>query len=119
MNKVNIIQKFEFVKEFWKPAIIGEVNESYIKIVKSKGEFVWHHHDNEDEMFLIIKGTLIMRLRDRDEIINEGEFIIIPKGVEHKPVAEEDVYIMLIEPKTTLNTGNIKNERTVEHLKRL
>ena len=123
MEKINLAEKFALFNEHWRPKIIGELNDSYIKIVKFKGEFVWHHHDSEDELFLVVKGTMIMRLKENinDEIFKEikvepGELIIIPRGVEHMPVAEEEVHIVLMEPKTTLNTGNIKNERTVEEL---
>jgi mannose-6-phosphate isomerase-like protein (cupin superfamily) len=113
MDKVNIAQKFGLIDAHWSPRIVGEINESYVKLVKLSGEFVWHQHDNEDEMFLVIKGRLLMKFRDRDVTINEGELIIVPRGVEHLPVAEEEVHIMLIEPKTTVNTGNVQSERTV------
>ncbi|MGH2568820.1 MAG: cupin domain-containing protein, partial [Bacteroidota bacterium] len=103
----------------WSPKIVGELNDSYVKLVKFKGEFVWHHHDDEDEMFLVLKGRFLMKLRDGDVWVEEGEFIIIPKGVEHKPVAEEEVHVMLLEPKTTLNTGNVQNERTLQELERI
>jgi mannose-6-phosphate isomerase-like protein (cupin superfamily) len=111
---VNIADKFEQIDGYWQPRIAGELNDSYIKLAKLKGEFVWHHHENEDEMFLVVKGRLCIKLRDRDLWIEEGEFAIIPRGVEHKPVAEEEVHVMLLEPKTTVNTGNVQNERTVE-----
>lgn len=119
MDKVNLIQKLGLFSEHWSPKIVGELNESYIKVAKLKGEFVWHHHEKEDEMFLVMKGKLMIRFRDKDIRIAEGEFLIIPKGVEHLPVAEEEVWVMLIEPKSTLNTGNIKNDRTVENLGRI
>ncbi|HEY8462411.1 MAG TPA: cupin domain-containing protein [Bacillota bacterium] len=119
MDKVNLIQKFSLFNDHWSPKIVGDLNESYIKVAKLKGEFVWHHHEKEDEMFLVIKGKLIIRFKDRDIKIEEGELLIIPKGVEHLPVAEEEVWVMLIEPKSTLNTGNIKDERTVENLERI
>ena len=90
------------------------MNDSYVKIAKLQGEFIWHHHEHEDEMFLIIQGRLTIRLRDRDLLVNEGEFVIIPRGVEHMPVAEEEVYLMMLEPKTTVNTGNVESDRTVE-----
>ncbi len=106
-------------RDHWNPKIVGEINDMHVKLVKLQGEFVWHHHDHEDEMFLVIKGRLLMKLRDRDIDIHEGEFVIIPKATEHCPVAEEEVHIMLFEPATTLNTGHIKNERTVEKLSRL
>lgn len=106
-------------KEHWNPKIVGEVNDCYVKVVKFKGEFVWHHHDHEDEMFLVINGRFVMKLKDRDIQLEQGEFIIIPRGVEHMPVADEEVEVVLIEPKTTLNTGNIKNERTREVLQQI
>ena len=113
MNVVNIAMKFNLFQEYWSPRIAGELNDSYIKLAKLKGEFVWHHHENEDELFLVIKGKLLIKLRDRDLWLEEGEFAVIPKGVEHCPVAEEEVHVMLLEPKSTLNTGNIQNERTI------
>ena len=116
MDKVNIAEKFAHITEYWKPYIAAELNGQMVKFDKIKGEFVWHHHDNEDEMFLIVKGQLVMKLRDRDVILNEGEFFIVPKGVEHKPVAPEEVQIVLLEPKSTLNTGNVRNEITRDQL---
>jgi mannose-6-phosphate isomerase-like protein (cupin superfamily) len=110
----NLARKFGLFEEHWRPKIVGELNDSYVKLAKLKGEFVWHKHENEDELFLVIKGKLVMRLRDRDLTIAEGEFVIIPKGVEHLPVADEEVQVLLIEPKSTLNTGDVRNERTVE-----
>jgi mannose-6-phosphate isomerase-like protein (cupin superfamily) len=109
---VNLAQKFTLFSDHWKPKIVGEVNDSYIKLVKVKGEFVWHHHDVEDELFLVVKGRLVMRLRDGDVTVNEGEFIIVPHGVEHCPVAEEEVELLLLEPRTTVNTGSAGGERT-------
>lgn len=111
---VNIKEKFSSFNEQWSPKIIGEMNDSYVKIAKLQGEFVWHLHENEDEMFFVIQGSLTIRLRDRDLVINEGEFVIIPRGVEHMPVAEEEVKVMLLEPKATVNTGNVESDRTVE-----
>ena len=119
MDSVNLSQKFSMFTECWSPKIIGELNDSYVKAVKLKGEFVWHHHDNEDELFLVTKGLLRMKFRDRDVLVREGEFIIVPKGVEHLPVADEETHVILLEPKSTLNTGNIQNERTVAQLDRL
>jgi mannose-6-phosphate isomerase-like protein (cupin superfamily) len=113
MEKVNIAQKLTLFQEYWSPKIVGEVNDSYVKLVKFQGEFVWHHHENEDELFLVVKGKLLIKLRDQDIWLNEGEFVIIPKMVEHMPVAEEEVHVLLLEPKSTLNTGNVQNERTV------
>lgn len=114
MDKVNLSQKFELLTGYWSPKIVGELNDSYVKVAKLKGEFVWHKHESEDELFLVIKGKLLIRLRDQDLSLREGELIIIPKGVEHMPVAKEEVQVVLIEPKTTRNTGNITNERTVD-----
>lgn len=119
MQPINIRQKLASFDEHWSPKIIGQVNDCHIKLAKLKGEFVWHTHDDEDEMFLVIQGLLTMRFRDRDVDVNEGEMIIVPHGVEHLPVAKDEVHIMLFEPKSTLNTGNTRNERTVdqpEHL---
>ncbi len=119
MKPVNLKNKFSLFSDHWNPRVIGELNDCHIKAVKLKGEFVWHHHDNEDELFLVTKGTLRMKFRDREAIVHEGEFIIVSRGVEHCPVADEEVHIVLIEPKTTLNTGNITNERTVAQLERI
>jgi mannose-6-phosphate isomerase-like protein (cupin superfamily) len=119
MESVNLKEKLSRVKEHWSPTIVGELNDSYVKIVKFAGEFVWHHHDDEDEMFLVVQGRLRMRFRDREVSVLPGEFIIVPKGVEHMPVADEEVHLVLIEPKTTLNTGNVRNERTRVELPRL
>ncbi|WP_199615249.1 cupin domain-containing protein [Paenibacillus alkalitolerans] len=115
ISKVNLRDKFSQILDYWNPRIGGELNDSYVKLVKIKGEFIWHHHEHEDEMFFVWKGRLLIRLRDGDVAINEGEFVIIPKGVEHQPIAEEEVHLFLIEPKTTLNTGNVVNERTVSN----
>lgn len=115
MTKViNLEQKFSLFSDHWHPRIAGELNDSYVKLAKLKGEFTWHHHEHEDELFLVVKGTLVIKLRDRDLTLREGEFVIIPRGVEHLPVAEEEVHVLLLEPKSTLNTGNVRNERTVE-----
>lgn len=119
MHAVNLADKFDKFHDYWNPRVIGELNDCHVKAVKIKGEFVWHHHDNEDELFLVTKGTLRMRFRDREELVREGEFIIVPRGVEHMPAADEEVHMLLLEPKTTLNTGNIENERTVHQLERL
>ncbi len=112
MDKVNLAAKFGLIKEYWSPRIAGELNDSYIKLVKLKGEFVWHHHEAEDELFFVVKGNLRIKLQDREISLNEGEFVIIPKGVEHCPVAEQEVQVLLLEPKSTVNTGNVQNERT-------
>lgn len=119
MEKVNIKEKFELFEDRWSPKVVGEINDSYVKAVKLKGEFVWHHHDDEDEMFLVVKGSLVIKLRDRDIRLEEGEFVIIPRGVEHLPVAEEEAHVLLLEPKSTLNTGNVTNERTVPELQHI
>jgi len=119
MDKVNIAEKFAQFSEHWSPKIVGEINNFHVKLAKLKGEFMWHHHEEEDEMFLVIKGRLLMKFRDRDVTIDEGEFIIVPHGVEHLPVAEEEVELILFEPAGTLNTGNLQNERTVAELDRL
>ena len=119
MEKVNLSKKFGRINAYWNPKIAGEFNDSYVKLVKLKGEFIWHHHEQEDELFLVVKGTLRMRFRDREVSIREGEFLIVPRGVEHLPVAEEEVHVVLLEPKSTLNTGNVKNERTIEELERI
>ena len=119
MNAINLADKFNSFSDRWSPKIIGELNDFYIKAVKLKGEFVWHHHDQEDEMFLVTKGTLRMKFRDREAVVREGEFIIVPHGIEHLPVADEEVHVVLFEPKSTLNTGNITNERTVAQLQRI
>jgi mannose-6-phosphate isomerase-like protein (cupin superfamily) len=119
METVNLAAKLSHVAQPWSPKIVGEVNDCYVKVVKLEGEFVWHHHDAEDELFLVIEGLLRMRFRDRDEMVRPGEFIIVPRGVEHLPVAERETHVLLFEPKTTLNTGNVRNERTVPVLERL
>jgi mannose-6-phosphate isomerase-like protein (cupin superfamily) len=119
MEKINLAEKFNLVKQYWSPKIIGELNDSYVKAVKLKGEFIWHHHDQEDELFLVVKGRLRIRFRDRDVRLEEGEFLIVPKGVDHLPIAEQEAHIVLLEPKTTLNTGNVTNERTVAELERI
>jgi mannose-6-phosphate isomerase-like protein (cupin superfamily) len=119
VETISLADKFASFHEVYKPKIIGEVNDTHIKVVKLKGEFVWHHHDNEDEMFLVMKGTLRMKFRDHESVIGPGEFIIVPRGVDHLPIADEEVSVILIEPKTTLNTGNVTNERTVSQLERI
>jgi mannose-6-phosphate isomerase-like protein (cupin superfamily) len=116
MEKINLVQKFSLFNEYWQPKIVGELNASYIKIVKLKGEFIWHQHETEDELFLVIKGHLLILLRDGEVNLEPGEFVIIPKGVEHCPVAEEEAQVVLMEPKTTLNTGEVQSDRTVEQL---
>lgn len=112
MNKVNLAEKFELITEYWSPKIAGELNGQQVKLVKFKGPFVWHHHENEDEMFYVFKGSFIMELRDKNIPLAEGDFLIVPKGAEHRPNAVEEVWVMLFEPTATLNTGNTKNEFT-------
>ncbi|HTB92156.1 MAG TPA: cupin domain-containing protein [Candidatus Sulfotelmatobacter sp.] len=119
METVNLKDKFGKFQDYWNPRVLGEVNDCHVKAVKLKGEFIWHHHDNEDELFLVVQGTLRMKFRDHEAVVREGEFVIVPRGVEHLPVADEEVHIVLIEPRTTLNTGNIRNERTVSRLERI
>ncbi len=113
MGKINLVQKFSLFDEYWKPKIVGELNDAYIKVVKLKGEFVWHQHATEDELFLLIEGRLRILLRDGEVNLAPGELVIIPKGIEHCPVADEEAQVVLMEPKTTLNTGEVNNERTV------
>jgi mannose-6-phosphate isomerase-like protein (cupin superfamily) len=119
IHKVSLTEKLDSFDDYWSPKIAGELNDSFVKLVKLSGEFVWHHHESEDELFLVIKGSLLMKLRDREIRVEEGEFIIIPQGVEHLPVAEEEVHVLLLEPKSTLNTGQVVNERTVAELDRI
>jgi len=119
MQVVNLADKFAKFKERWSPRIVGEVNDFHVKLVKIEGDFLWHSHAREDELFLVLVGELRMRFRDREELIGPGEFIIVPHGVEHMPVAEVETHILLLEPKTTLNTGNVRNERTLEKLTRI
>jgi mannose-6-phosphate isomerase-like protein (cupin superfamily) len=113
MEKVNLEQKFSLFNDYWHPRIVGDLNDSFVKLAKLKGEFIWHLHEKEDELFVVIKGKLAIRFRDHQVELNEGEFLIIPHGIEHLPVAEEEVHVLLLEPKSTVNTGNIENERTV------
>lgn len=119
IEKVNIAQKLSLFNEHWSPKLVGEVDDFAVKVVKLQGEFVWHHHENEDELFWVIEGQLKILLRDGEVVLNPGEFVVIPKGVEHKPVAEGEVQIVLFERNTTINTGNIKNERTVDEVKKI
>jgi mannose-6-phosphate isomerase-like protein (cupin superfamily) len=119
VRKVNLRQKFGEFRDRWSPKIAGEVNDSYVKLVKFQVPFVWHKHDGEDEMFLVVRGRFTMRLRNRDLVVEENEFVIVPKGVEHCPVADEEAEVLLFEPKTTLNTGDVRNERTIENLDRI
>ena len=120
METVNLKAKLSRVQEYWSPRIVGELNDAYVKVVKLKGEFVWHRHEAEDELFLVVEGRLRMQLRDGDRDLGPGELIIVPRGVEHCPLAlTDEVHVVLLEPKTTLNTGNVRNERTVEGEQRI
>lgn len=119
MKKVNLTDKFSLFDGYWKPKIAGELNNQYIKLAKLKGEFVWHHHENEDEFFMVIKGHLTIKLKDGDIELDEGEFSIIPRGVEHMPVAEEEVHVMMFEPKSTVNTGSTESDKIVSDLERI
>jgi len=119
MDKVNLRQKLTQFAEQWSPKIVGELNGQMVKLVKFQGEFVWHHHDHEDEMFLVVQGRFRMDFRDRAVWIEEGEFLIVPRSVEHRPFAEEEAHVLLFEPASTLNTGNVQNERTVARLQTL
>ena len=119
LKKVNLTEKFSLFNNHWEPKIVGELNEQYVKIAKLKGEFVWHHHENEDELFMVVKGSLIIKLRDADIKLKEGEIFIIPKGIEHMPVAEEEVHVLMFEPKGTVNTGNTESEKTLNNLEKI
>jgi len=118
MDKVNLRAKFALFADHWRPKIVGELNGQQVKLVKFLGEFVWHKHDREDELFFVVAGRFRMEFRDRHVWLEEGEFLIVPRGVEHRPVAEEEAHVLLFEPATTLNTGNVRNERTVADLER-
>lgn len=119
MEKVNLAEKLSLFSDYYNPRIVGELNNQQVKLAKLKGEFIWHKHDDEDELFLVIKGTLSMEYRDKTVEINEGEFIIVPRGTEHKPVAQEEVHILIFEPASTLNTGDVQNEMTRHKLEKL
>ena len=118
-EKVNIAEKLARFHEHWSPKIVGELNGQLVKLVKFTGEFVWHHHEHEDELFLVVKGRFRMDFRDREVWLEEGEFLIVPRDVEHRPVAEEEAHVLLFEPASTLNTGNLRNERTVGQPERI
>lgn len=113
MEKVNLNEKLALFSEHWSPRVVGELNGQQVKLVKLQGEFVWHHHEAEDELFLVVRGTLAIHLRDGVVDLDEGEFFIVPRGVEHKPVAQREAHVLLLEPASTLNTGNVRNDRTV------
>lgn len=119
MDKVNLLEKFGRFQDQWSPKVVGELNDHQVKLTKLQGDFVWHHHANEDELFLVVKGRMRMGLRTGDVELSPGEMFIVPRGVEHKPSAEEECWIVLIEPASTLNTGNVVGERTVANLDRI
>jgi mannose-6-phosphate isomerase-like protein (cupin superfamily) len=119
ISKVNLPEKLSLFNAHWQPKIVGELNGQHVKLVKFQGEFLWHHHEHEDELFLVVKGRFTMELRDRQIALEEGEFLIVPRGVEHRPVAQDEVHVLLFEPATTLNTGNVVSERTVAQPGRL
>jgi mannose-6-phosphate isomerase-like protein (cupin superfamily) len=120
LQKVNLQEKFALFSEQWRPKIAGELNGQHVKLARLQGEFVWHHHEHEDELFFVVQGTLRMELREQEPVlIGPGEFLVVPRGVEHRPVADEEVLLMLFEPANTLNTGNVENERTVAQLDRI
>lgn len=118
MKTVNINEKFELINEYWKPIVVGELNNQQVKLVKIKGEFVMHKHDNEDELFMVMKGEFKMDYGNKIIDINEGEFIIVPKGIKHKPIAETEAHILLFEPETVINTGDVRNKLTCENLEK-
>ena len=119
MTIVDLKEKFASFNDYWSPKIVGELNGQYVKLAKLKGEFVWHYHEDEDELFMVIKGCLTIKLRDRDINLKEGQFYIVPRGVEHLPVAEDESHVLLFEPKSVLNTGNVENDRTVKNPDRI
>lgn len=119
MDKVNLAEKFARFGEHWSPKIVGELNGQHVKLVKLQGSFEWHHHEHEDELFLVVKGRMLMRFRDRDVPVEAGELIIVPRGVEHMPVAEDEAHVLLFEPVSTLNTGNVRSARTVAEPERI
>lgn len=119
MEKLNLYQKLDLIDEFWSPKIVGELNGQHVKLARLKGEFVWHHHDEEDELFLVLRGKLLIEFRDGDVVLEEGDCLVIPRGVEHRPVAEEEAAVLLFEPAGTLNTGNVRSQYTKEDLERI
>jgi mannose-6-phosphate isomerase-like protein (cupin superfamily) len=116
MNKVNLLEKLALFSDHWSPKVVGELNGQHVKLVKFQGEFVWHKHDGEDELFLVVNGRFRMDFRDHQVWVEQGEFLIVPRGVEHRPVAEEEVHVLLFEPAATLNTGDARDKRTVDQL---
>lgn len=118
-QRINLAEKFSLFTDQWSPRLLGAVNDCHVKIARVEGEFIWHRHDDEDEMFLVVKGRLVLRFRDREVTLGEGEMCIVPRGTDHQPVAEDEAWILLVEPSTTLNTGNVRGERTVTDLETL
>jgi mannose-6-phosphate isomerase-like protein (cupin superfamily) len=119
MEKIDLAEKLSLFDDYWHPRIVAELNGQQVKLAKLKGEFEWHHHEQEDELFLVLRGSLTIKLRDGDVLLEEGDCVVVPRGVEHKPVAEAEAHVLMFEPATTLNTGNVRSERTVEDLERL
>lgn len=119
MNKITVLEKFDLFNDHWSPKVVAELNGQQVKLVKFKGPFVWHYHDNEDELFYVIKGSFVMELTDKNIELNEGDFLVVPKGVEHRPNASEEVWVMLFEPAATLNTGNTENDLTKKELEKI
>lgn len=119
VQKVNLSETFQRFDDFWSPQIIGEVNDFHVKLVKVEGKFIWHQHELEDELFLVVKGQLTIQLRDEELVLEEGELVIIPRGVEHRPVADQETHLLVFEPASTINTGNVTDERTIEKPERL
>jgi len=119
IGKVNLAAKLKLIDEYWSPKVVGEIGDQYLKLVKLQGDFVWHKHEAEEELFYVVSGKLVLQLRDGEVTLEPGEFAIIPRGVEHLPVAEHEVHVLLIEPKSTLNTGDVSNDRTVDVLERI
>ena len=119
MNRVSLTEKLALIDEYWAPRVVGELNGQYVKLAKLRGEFIWHRHEAEDELFLVLKGRLVIELRDKDVILDAGEFLIVPRGVEHRPVAQEEVQVLLFEPISTVNTGDVHDGRTIEEVRRI
>ena len=116
MDKVSLSEKFRLLTDYWSPKIVGELNSQHVKLAKLKGEFIWHHHQKEDELFLVVSGLLTIQLRDREITLTEGEFFVVPAGVDHRPIAPHETHVLLLEPSSALNTGNVTNERTARDL---
>ena len=119
VEKVNLAEKLRTFRDLWSPKIVGQVNDFHVKLVKLKGEFVWHHHDREDELFLVLRGRMTVQLPEGDVQVGEGEFVVVPRGMEHRPIALEETHVLLLEPASTVNTGNVRDARTREDLERI